>query len=346
MKKILVLFGGCSPEYAVSLQSAYSVLRHMDRERYRPIPVGITQAGDWFLYTGKWEAILAGTWQERHCLPAAVSPNRRDHGLLVWRRGGMEIIPLDGAFPVLHGKNGEDGTVQGLLELAGIPVVGCGILASALCMDKMRAHQLVQAAGVEIPRSLVFDRKTSEQERMDGAASLGYPLFVKPLRAGSSFGISKVMSSDQLQGAWKSALKYDETMILEEAVPGFEVGCAVLGNKTLTIGEVDEVELSHGFFDYTEKYSLRTSAIHVPARVTKEQAALVKAAAATVYRALGCRGFARVDFFLTPSGNLVFNEVNTIPGLTAHSRFPKMLEAAGIPLEDAVTQAIEEALEP
>ena len=120
----------------------------------------------------------------------------------------------------------------------------------------------------------------------------------------------------------------------------------MLGNKTLTIGEVDEVELSHGFFDYTEKYSLRTSAIHVPARITKEQAALVKAAAATVYRALGCRGFARVDFFLTPSGKLVFNEVNTIPGLTAHSRFPKMLEAAGISLEDAVTQAIEEALEP
>ena len=172
MKKILVLFGGCSPEYAVSLQSAYSVLRHMDRERYRPIPVGITQAGDWFLYTGKWEAILAGTWQERHCLPAAVSPNRRDHGLLVWRRGGMEIIPLDGAFPVLHGKNGEDGTVQGLLELAGIPVVGCGTLASALCMDKVRAHQLVQAAGVEIPRSRVFDREASEQELMDGAASL------------------------------------------------------------------------------------------------------------------------------------------------------------------------------
>lgn len=174
MKKILVLFGGCSPEYVVSLQSAYSVLRHMDRERYRPIPVGITQAGDWFLYTGKWEAIPAGTWQERHCLPAAVSPNRRDHGLLVWRRGGMEIIPLDGTFPVLHGKNGEDGTVQGLLELAGIPVVGCGTLASALCMDKMRAHQLVQAAGVEIPRSLVFDREASEQELMDGAASLGY----------------------------------------------------------------------------------------------------------------------------------------------------------------------------
>lgn len=220
MKKILVLFGGCSPEYAVSLQSAYSVLRHMDRERYRPIPVGITQAGDWFLYTGKWEAILA-----------AVSPNRRDHGLLVWRRGGMEIIPLDGAFPVLHGKNGEDGTVQGLLELAGIPVVGCGTLASALCMDKVRAHQLAQAAGVEIPRSLVFDRETSEQERMDGAASLGYPLFVKPLRAGSSFGISKVMSADQLQGAWKNALKYDEAMILEEAIPGFEVGCAVLGNN-------------------------------------------------------------------------------------------------------------------
>lgn len=346
MKNILVLFGGCSPEYAVSLQSAYSVLSHLDQKRYHPIPVGITQSGDWFLYTGSWQAILDGTWQEDHCLPALVSPSRRDHGLLFWRRNGMEIIPLDGAFPVLHGKNGEDGTVQGLLELANIPVVGCGTLSSALCMDKMRAHQLAQAAGVEIPRSLVFDRKVSEQELLAGADSLGYPLFVKPVRAGSSFGITKVMRADQLQSARKNALTYDDRMILEEAIPGFEVGCAVLGNASLTIGEVDEVELSHGFFDYTEKYSLRTSAIHVPARISQEKADQVKAAAVTVYGALDCHGFARVDFFLTPSGKIIFNEVNTIPGFTVHSRFPKMLEAAGVSLEKVINQAVEEAVGP
>ena len=258
----------------------------------------------------------------------------------------MEIIPLDGAFPVLHGKNGEDGTVQGLLELANIPVVGCGTLSSALCMDKMRAHQLAQAAGVEIPRSLVFDRNASEQELLAGADSLGYPLFVKPVRAGSSFGITKVMRADQLQSARKNALTYDDRMILEEAIPGFEVGCAVLGNASLTIGEVDEVELSHGFFDYTEKYSLRTSAIHVPARISQEKADQVKAAAVTVYGALDCHGFARVDFFLTPSGKIIFNEVNTIPGFTVHSRFPKMLEAAGVSLEKVINQAVEEAVGP
>ena len=180
MKKILVLFGGCSPEYAVSLQSLTACCATWTGSVTDLSRWGSPRRGIGFLYTGKWEAILAGAWQERHCLPAAVSPNRRDHGLLVWRRGGMEIIPLDGAFPVLHGKNGEDGTVQGLLELAGIPVVGCGTLASALCMDKIRAHQLAQAAGVEIPRSRVFDREASEQELMDEAASLGYPLFVKP----------------------------------------------------------------------------------------------------------------------------------------------------------------------
>ena len=344
MQTILVLFGGCSTEYGVSLESAHAVLSHMDPEKYRPIPVGITREGAWYWYPGPLEAIPQDRWRESpDCVPCTLRLDRGNCALLLLD-GTEQEISFTAVFPVLHGKNGEDGTVQGLFELAGVPVIGCGALSSALCMDKVRAHQLVQAAGVEIPRSLVFDREASEQELMDGAASLGYPLFVKPLRAGSSFGISKVMSADQLQGAWKNALKYDETMILEEAIPGFEVGCAVLGNKTLTIGEVDEVELSHGFFDYTEKYSLRTSAIHVPARITKEQAALVKAAAVTVYRALGCRGFARVDFFLTPSGKLVFNEVNTIPGLTAHSRFPKMLEAAGIPLEDAVTQAIEEAL--
>ena len=346
MKKILVLFGGCSPEYVVSLQSAYSVLRHMDRERYRPIPVGITQAGDWFLYTGKWEAIPAGTWQERHCLPAAVSPNRRDHGLLVWRRGGMEIIPLDGAFPVLHGKNGEDGTVQGLLELAGIPVVGCGTLASALCMDKDRAHKLAALAGVKVPRGTVVDRSWREDDLQRAARDLGYPLFVKPVRAGSSFGITRVTGPEALVGAVKEALKHDREALLEEAVPGFEVGCAVLGNEELTVGLVDEIQLSQGFFDYEEKYTLKTSAIHCPARIRPEQAAAIQAAARTIYRALDCRVFARVDLFLTPEGEIYFNEVNTIPGFTAHSRYPNMMKGIGLDFSALVSRLIALGLEP
>ena len=339
MKKILVLFGGCSSEYVVSLQSAYSVLRHMDRERYRPIPVGITQAGDWFLYTGKWEATPAGTWQD--CLPAAVSPNRRDHGLLVWRRGGMEIIPLDGAFPVLHGKNGEDGTVQGLLELAGIPVVGCGTLASALCMDKDRAHQLAALAGIRVPRSHVFHSSDDFSRIAQAAEELGYPVFVKPVRAGSSFGITKVSGPEELPAAMEEAFRHDSAVILEETIPGFEVGCAVMGNEELTVGLVDEIALSEGFFNYEEKYTLKTSAIHCPARIPPEKAAEIQAAAKTIYRALDCRVFARVDLFLTPDGEIVFNEVNTIPGFTAHSRYPSMMQGIGISFGELVTRLIE-----
>ena len=167
---------------------------------------------------------------------------------------------------------------------------------------------------------------------------------MKPLRAGSSFGISKVMSADQLQGAWKNALKYDETMILEEAIPGFEVGCAILGDEDLTVGEVDEIELSGGFFNFTEKYTLKTSAIHVPARIPQNTAEQIKQAAKTIYRTLDCQGFARVDLFLTPSGEIVFNEVNTIPGFTTHSRYPNMMKAAGFTFEQIVSALIEQAV--
>ena len=246
--KIAVLFGGCSPEYGVSLQSAAAVLRHMDQSRYEPVMVGISQAGDWFHYTGPVDNIESDTWYSAEiCAPAVVCPDRSAPSLLVFGPEGMQNVHLDAAFPVLHGRNGEDGTVQGLFELAGVPLVGCGVLASALCMDKDRAHKLAQAAGVAVPQSFVLERWMGVTVAMAEGETLGYPLFVKPVRAGSSYGITKVLERGQLPAALELAFAYDDHVILEEAVPGFEVGCAVLGSETLTVGEPDEIELAGGF---------------------------------------------------------------------------------------------------
>lgn len=200
------------------------------------------------------------------------------------------MIQVDYALPILHGKNGEDGTVQGLLELAGIPVVGCGTLASALCMDKDRAHKLASLAGVAVPASLVLNLGEDPQAAVDFARQTGYPLFVKPVKAGSSYGISQIHQEEELLPALDLAFQYDNQVILEETIPGFEVGCAVIGTRELLVGEIDEIELSGGFFDFTEKYTLKTSAIHVPARVDPQTAQAVKQTAKVLYRALGCAG--------------------------------------------------------
>lgn len=345
-RTVAVLFGGCSSEYSVSLASAQAVVQHMDRERYTPVLIGISRSGAWLHYTGPVERMAEDTWNDpRWCAPAVVSLDRGDQTLLVRRGEQIERIHLDAAFPVLHGKNGEDGTVQGVFELAGIPLVGCGVLASALCMDKDRAHKLAAVAGVNVPNSFVL-RQGEAQEAASRAEVLGYPIFVKPVKAGSSYGVTKVTERGQLAAAVELAFSHDDAVLLEECISGFEVGCAVLGNDVLTVGAVDEIELQSGFFDYTEKYTLKTAQIHVPARIRPEQSAQIQETARTVYRALGCRGFARVDLFLDAQGRIVFNEVNTIPGFTAHSRYPSMMKAAGLSLQEVLTAVIELAVEP
>ena len=343
---IAVLFGGCSDEYPVSLQSAQAVLEAVDREKYQVCMLGITREGRWYRYEGPLEAIGSDRWRTAgHCTPAVLSPDRGTHGALVL---GEEItrVYLDGAMPVLHGKNGEDGTVQGLLELAGIPVIGCGTLASALCMDKDRSHRLAAQAGIAVPRSREVARGVEKATLDRLGAELGCPLFVKPVRGGSSFGVSRVEDLSQLPAAVEEALRHDSRALLEENIPGFEVGCAILGEgNDLTIGAVDEIELRQGFFDYTEKYNLVTSAIHVPARIPAAKAAEIQNTALRLYRALGCSGFARVDLFLTPEGRIYFNEINTIPGFTAHSRFPGMLMAVGMTFPEIVNGLIEAGLQ-
>lgn len=348
MKKtaIAVLFGGRSSEYSVSLQSAQAVLSNLDHARYEVIPIGITREGTWFHYSGPYEALSQDTWHRapEHLTPAVVSPNPSDHGLLIFRDDQTSVIPLDCAFPVLHGKNGEDGTVQGVFQLAGIPVAGCGVLSSALCMDKDRAHKLASLAGVAVPQSMVLSPKDDPRRAQAFAQGTGYPLFVKPVKAGSSHGITRVQQEDELTQAIQLAFQHDDQVIIEEAIDGFEVGCAVMGAHDLFVGEIDEIELAQGFFDFTEKYNLVTSAIHVPARVRPEVADRVKETSKVIYQALGCSGFARVDCFVTPDERIVFNEVNTIPGFTEHSRFPGMMQAAGLSFPDILDAILKEAM--
>ena len=344
--RVAVLFGGCSTEYDVSLQSSYAVITKLNKERYEIIQIGITPQGDWFRFFGSPEQIANDTWRKSgQCISAIISPDRNTHGLVEFHQDRVIVTEIDIVFPVLHGKNGEDGTIQGLLEMAGIPFVGCNTLSSAICMDKDVAHQLVALKGIRIPESVIISQRILEDELMFLTKELNYPLFVKPVKAGSSLGITKVIDKDELFTATLTAFEYDNKIIIEECIEGFEVGCAVLGNQELIVGKVDEIELSQGFFDYTEKYTLKTSNIHMPARVDEATEKRIRETAITIYQGLHCTGFARVDMFLTPEHEIVFNEVNTIPGFTSHSRYPSMLNGIGMTYEEILDALIRMAME-
>lgn len=339
-KTVAILFGGCSSEYDVSLVSATSVIKNIKKDKYNLLMIGITRDGDFYLYNGDVNNIEKDEWlNEKDAKRITISTNRSDHGIIVLETN--EIIQIDVAFPVLHGQNGEDGRLQGLLELAGIKYVGCDMTSSAICMDKYLAHEIVSSNGYLSPISYLFNEKDSYEMIENKIRNLHFPLFVKPLKAGSSFGITKIKTISELKEALKEAFKYDNKVIIEENVDGFEVGCAVLGTDKLIIGEVDEIELEDGFFDYFEKYNLKTSKIHLPARISKEERERIKDTALAIYKILGCSGFARVDMFYTKDKKIVFNEVNTIPGCTSHSRYPSMLKEIGIPFEEVIDCLIE-----
>ncbi len=345
-KNIAIIFGGCSPEYEVSLNSASSVIEHINNDLYNTILIGITKEGEWLRYFGDVDKIRDNTWfREKGCNPVAFSQSPSIHGFYEFTGDSNNIIYVDAAFPVLHGKNGEDGTVQGMLKLAGIPFAGCGILSSAMCMDKDIAHRIAQSAGVRVPMSVAADKTMLLEDIIILAETLRYPVFVKPARAGSSFGITRANGRSELEKAIINAFEYDSKIVVEENIDGFEVGCAILGNDNLILGDVDEIELQTGFFDYKEKYTLTTSKIHMPARIDKATSERIKNTAKILYNALCCSGFARVDMFLTPNGEIIFNEVNTIPGFTAHSRYPNMLRGAGLSFASIVDRLIRMAME-
>lgn len=338
--KVGIIFGGCSEEHPISIKSAQEVAKSLDAEKYEPFYIGITKSGAWKLCDGP-----GADWEDGGlCRPAVLTPDSGIRGLLVLDQGTYETISLDVVLPVLHGRQGEDGAVQGLLELSGIPYVGCDVPSSALCMDKSLAYIVAGGAGIATPN---FWTVTAGED-ID-ADRLTCPVFVKPARSGSSFGVSKVSAKEELPSAVENARRYDSKVLIEEAVVGEEVGCAVLGSGLdPTVGEVDRIALSHGFFRIHQETEPErgsdNSAAVVPADIPAQSRFLVQETAKAVYRALGCTGLARVDMFLTGDGRVVLNEVNTFPGMTSYSRYPRMMAAAGLPLTEVIDRLLASAL--
>jgi D-alanine--(R)-lactate ligase len=332
--KVAILFGGVSEEHPISVKSAREVAKSLDLAKYEPCWIGITTTGAWKLCDGP-----DPDW-ENGSRPVVLSPDRSVHGLLVLEQDSYRMIRLDVVFPVLHGKLGEDGAIQGLLELSGIPYVGCDIPSSALCMDKSLAYLVARAAGIATPTYWTLDA----DDKID-PDELPYPVFVKPARSGSSFGVNKVSGPEDLPTALEAARQYDSKVLIEQAVVGSEVGCAVLGERFgLVTGEVDRVALSHGFFrihqESAPEQGSENSTFIVPADIPAQARSLVQESAKAIYHALGCTGLARVDMFLTDDDTVVLNEVNTLPGLTSYSRYPRMMAAAGISLTDLIDRLI------
>jgi D-alanine--(R)-lactate ligase len=330
-----IVFGGAGEEHPISVKSAREVAKHLDADKYEPFYIGITKSGAWKLCDGP-----DADWENGTARAAVLSPDRSIPGLLVLDQGRYETVSLDLVLPVLHGKFGEDGAIQGLLELSGIPYAGCDIQSSALCMDKSLAYLVARSAGIATPN---FWTVTPDED-ID-ADQLTYPVFVKPARSGSSFGVTKVSRREELQSAVQTARQYDSKVVIEEAVLGSEVGCAIHGNGLdLFAGEVDQIALSDGFFRiHQEREPERGSdnaTVIVPANISPDSRSLVQETAKAIYRALGCSGLARVDMFLTDDGRVVLNEVNTLPGMTSYSRYPRMMAAAGLSLADVIDRIV------
>ena len=352
MKKlsVCVLFGGVSPEHEVSLRSAESVLNHIDHSKYNVFPVGITKDGDWIYYTGKDYSLLpTGEWKNHpDNRRAAISP-LRGQGLLCFEGDCVVRERIDVVFPVLHGENGEDGTIQGLLQLAGIPYVGPHVSASAVAMDKTLTKLVADQAGVPQADWLLV-RREEMGSRMEFIVDqleqkFSYPMFVKPAGTGSSVGVSKAADRQALEQGLRAAAVYDQKVLVEEFIRGKEIEVAVMGNDNPVASVCGEIDSGAEFYDYDAKYITDTSVAYIPARISEEAAEQVRELAVRVYQAIGCQGLSRVDFFVTEDGRAVFNEINTIPGFTSISMYPKLFAASGIPYSQLIDELIDLAME-
>ncbi len=347
-KNVAVLFGGCSSEHEVSRMSASYILRQLDEEKYNVMMLGITKEGRWLLYPGPIDALPDGSWEkDPGCKPAFISPDRVTRGIVVPEEN--RVLPVDVIVPVLHGKNGEDGTMQGLFALSGIPYVGCDTLSSAVCMDKAVAHSLLTNMGIEQAHYLWFFAHRYEAAadviKNKIAQRLDFPVFVKPANAGSSVGVSKVSSMEELDEAVRKAAHEDSKIVVEEGIVGQEVECAVLGNEYPEASIVGEIGASAEFYDYDDKYKNGTSQLYIPARIPEETAEEIRKTAVRAYRLLGCKGLARVDFFVRKSdGKVLLNELNTLPGFTSISMYPKLWEACGVPGKELMDKLIDCAM--
>lgn len=349
-KTAAVLFGCVSSEYEVSLRSAASVLRNFPRDDYNVIMIGVTKDGRWYEYIGDLEKLEQDEWcTPALCTPALISPDRGHGGLLRITPQGIQTEQIDVIFPVVHGENCEDGGLQGLLEISGIPYVGCGVASSACCMDKDITHRLLQAAGIEMTPYRVLtkhDLTHINELCQELRESLGYPVYVKPACTGSSVGVSCVKQPQDLQAALELALGYGRKVVVEKAVVGREVECGVLGNYDDCIASsVGEIVPLRDFYDYEGKYLDDSTQLFIPARIESETASKVRQAAARAFQAMGCSGLARVDFFVRDDGAVILNELNTLPGFTSISMYPKLFEHAGIAYPELIGRLLRLAME-
>ena len=353
MKKlsVCVLFGGMSPEHEVSLRSAESVLNNLNPDKYNIVPVGITKEGDWFLYGGTdYSKLPTGQWlQHEGNRRAAISPIR-GQGLLSFEGDCVVREHLDVVFPVLHGENGEDGAMQGLLQMAGIPYVGPHVSASAVSMDKTLTKLVMDHVGIPQAKWQLV-RNSELDHRMELILDqleqkFCYPMFVKPAGTGSSVGVSKAADRETLKEALLSAGSFDEKILVEEFIHGREIEVAVMGNENPVASICGEIDSGAEFYDYDAKYVTDTSTAYIPARISEEVGEQVRELAVKAYTALGCQGLSRVDFFVTyEDERVVFNEINTLPGFTSISMYPKLFAASGIPYNELVDELLRLALE-
>ena len=346
-RNVCILFGGVSPEHEVSLRSAECILNNIDRERNNVIAVGITRRGEWLRYYGTdYSRLPADTWMDDpDCCRCAISPSRGD-GLVCFKDGGAEFTPIDAVFPVMHGANGEDGSIQGLMQVAGIPCVGPGVASSASCMDKTMTKLIIDRTDVRQAKWMLVTAEDFADDPTDVMNAVEerfcYPVFVKPSGTGSSVGVSKAQTRAALRDALCNALKFDRKVLVEEFIDGHEVEVAVLGNHDPIASICGEIISGAEFYDYDAKYITDTSRAVIPAEITDAQSDKTREAAIKVYKALGCRGLSRVDFFVTYlGGEVVFNEINTLPGFTSISMYPKLFVAGGM----TITALIERLLE-
>ena len=341
---IAVLFGGQSSEHEVSCMSAANVIDQIDRSKYDLILVGITQKGHW-VKADSVEDIRSGKWRESR-VGATLSPDASEKCLIIHESSSMIKVKVDMVFPVLHGLWGEDGTVQGLCRLAEIPYVGCGVAASAVCMDKGFTKQIVAHLGI---RQAAWELITSQDmqdmvkvvKRVESRFS--YPVFVKPCNAGSSCGVVKAHDRDELAVAFREAARYDRRILVEEAIVGREIECAVLGGGEMPVqaSGVGEILAAADFYDYEAKYFNAESKTVVDPELPGDSAERVREAAVRIFNAVDGYGLSRVDFFVTAEGEVVFNEINTMPGFTAISMYPMLWEARGLGKKELIQTVID-----
>lgn len=345
---VVVLFGGQSSEHEVSVVSAKTVISGIDTQRYAIHAVGITKEGNWRYYDGDFSEIQGDSWVN-NSRQAILSPDAHEKSLYIIEEHQLEQIQVDVVFPVLHGKYGEDGTVQGLLDLAGIPYVGCGVLSSAVAMDKLMTKKIVTELGIRQAKFVgVYTRNLVDMEDTVEAieAVLEYPMFVKPSNAGSSVGVSKAHDQKELIEALLVAGKHDYKILVEENITGREVECAVLGNDNPKASSIGEIVASAEFYDYDAKYNSETSETIVGADLPEETLKELQQNSVDIFKAIDGRGLSRVDFFVEEgTGKVIFNEINTLPGFTSISMYPMLWANAGIPIKELVSTLIELAFQ-